>query len=79
MSRLEKVISQKATPYSFYLSGQLIAESFSDGNMAEGVHLDYFLQCLMDDDALLRPECADYRITLSASISVSWMPYAVIF
>ena len=79
MSRLEKVISPKATPHRLYLSGQLIAESFPDGNMAEGVHLDYFLQCLMDDDALLRPESADYRITLSSSVYISLMPYAVIF
>ncbi|TVU27555.1 hypothetical protein EJB05_25576, partial [Eragrostis curvula] len=62
--RKEKVCSNKATPLLHSMSGKFIGKSFADGEMGEDSMVDYFSQCVMQDDAVLRPECEGYRIIL---------------
>ncbi|TVU01970.1 hypothetical protein EJB05_52505, partial [Eragrostis curvula] len=68
--RKEKVCSNKATPLLHSMSGKFIGKSFADGEMGEDSMVDYFSQCVMQDDAVLRPECEGYRIILPTFLNV---------
>lgn len=79
MNRREALIINDATPMRHCLSGDAIGEMFADGAMGDDRILDYFIECLKDDDARIRPECVQYRIVIPSTVFVSLLTYPVIF